>query len=232
MTPFIDIHTHSNISPPDWSNDTYIVIRNLTQNDWDTEGGQYASQLFSTGLHPWFLTCDNAESDFEKLTQLAENQDFILLGECGLDRLKGEPMDFQMAIFEQQIELAEKLQKPIIIHCVRAFSELIFLKKRLNPSVPMIVHGFNQNEKILNSLIEHDFYISIGAAIFRTDSNAQKLVKKIPLTHLFLETDDSSYTIRTIYVATSEILAKPISYLKTVIYQNYERILEKKPLFK
>ena len=52
-----------------------------------------------------------------------------------------------------------KNNKPVVIHCVKAYNELILLKKKLKPKVPWVVHGFNQNEQILNALLKNDFFI-------------------------------------------------------------------------
>ena len=106
MIPFVDIHTHF---PK--TDENVISIQNFSQNEWKnlfyTEGGHFAS----VGLHPWFLTKENNEKDFEKLAQLIENQNIIAIGECGLDKLRGESLDFQINIFTKQIQLAESIQK-------------------------------------------------------------------------------------------------------------------------
>ncbi len=87
---------------------------------------------------------------------LIDNQSVIFLGECGFDRLKGEDLAFQTTVFEAQIRLAESISKPVVIHCVKAFNEIISIKKRLKPSIPLIIHGFHQNKTILNDLIKTD----------------------------------------------------------------------------
>ena len=53
----------------------------------------------------------------------------IALGEIGLDKLKGPSMEVQLAVFKEQIALSEKLELPVIIHCVRAWNELVLVKK-------------------------------------------------------------------------------------------------------
>ena len=63
----------------------------------------------SVGLHPWFLTKENFENDFKKLTQLVDNQNIIAIGECGLDKLRGEDVAFQTKAFEAQIRLAQSV---------------------------------------------------------------------------------------------------------------------------
>ena len=166
MNPYIDIHTHSSNSESD-----VITVLNHTQKDSFSVD---IKQLYSLGLHPWFLTQDNFKNDFEKLSQVVENQSIIALGECGLDKLKGENINFQTEAFTAQIRLAESIKKPVIIHCVRAHNEVIALKKLLKSTVPMIIHGFNQKPTILKQLLENGFYISIGAVILRGGNPAEK----------------------------------------------------------
>lgn len=241
--PFIDIHTHRR-EP----SEGVITVSNYAQKDVFTEG----PTLATVGLHPWFLTRENFENDFKNLTQLIENQQVIGIGECGLDKLRGEDLAFQTKVFEAQIRLAESVSKPVVIHCVRAFSEIIAIKKRLKPSVPLIIHGFNRNETVLKELLRHDFFISIGAAILpkkhvnalekrgfalakaefvlaRHEATAEasfsKVVQQIPLDRLFFETDDADNVfIIDVYQAASEILDIDLSRLKSIVYDNFKRL--------
>ncbi len=218
MTPFVDIHTHFKNNDAD-----VISVLNITQQGQfveNTEGG-----YFSAGLHPWFLSKDNFETDLNKLTQLIDNQSVIFLGECGLDRLKGEDLAFQTQIFEAQIRLAESYSKPVIIHCVRAFNEIIAIKKRLKPRVPLIIHGFNQNKILLDDLIKNDFYISIGTLILKKESNAVQALHIIPNERLFFETDDKNMSIKTVYEKAAEVLNIELEDLKKIIFDNFNRIL-------
>lgn len=227
MIPFVDIHTHFPKSA-----EGLISIQNFTQNEWENrsnsvlasrllgKGGQWAS----AGLHPWYLTKENAEKNFERLAQFADNQNIVAIGECGLDKLRGESLDFQTAVFAKQIELAESVQKPVVIHCVRAYNEVIVLKKRLKPSIPLIIHGFNKNETVLRSLLDAGFYISIGTAILRGDKKFNQMVLQIPLEQLFFETDDKDMSVQSVYEMYSDLSKIEINNLKPIIYNNYKSV--------
>jgi TatD DNase family protein len=228
--PFVDVHTHRRTQTAG-----VLSIPNFSQKDFSQN---FQNALFtegvtscSVGLHPWFLTKDNFEKDFEKLSQLASNQQVITIGECGLDKLKGEDMGFQTLVFEQQVRLAEAVSKPVVIHCVRAFGEVVAVKKRLKPSVPLIIHGFNKKASILNELVRHDFYISIGGAILEKKrlhtegSHFSEILQQIPLDRLFFETDDAeNVEISAVYDAAAKILGMDLSNLKSSIYDNFKRI--------
>ena len=218
MTPFVDIHTHFKNNDAD-----VISVLNITQQEYLIPN--IPPQYFSAGLHPWFLSKANFETDLNKLTQLIDNQSVIFLGECGLDRLKGEDLAFQTQVFEAQIRLAESFSKPVVIHCVKAFNEIIAIKKRLKPRVPLIIHGYNQNKTILINLVMSDFYISFGKAIFKKESNAAQALQFIPLNRVFLETDNMDMSIKTVYEKAAEVLNMDLKDLKKIIFDNFNRIL-------
>jgi TatD DNase family protein len=224
--PFVDIHTHRrNVSVG------VISVTNFSQNEFQNGLYTEGSSCASVGLHPWFLTKENFEKDFRNLSQLIDNQNVIAIGECGLDKLKGEDLTFQTLAFEAQIRLAESVGKPVVIHCVRAFGEVVAVKKRLKPSVPLIIHGFNKNQNILTELLRNDFFISIGAAIlppkgvYTEGSFFSEMLKKIPLDRLFFETDAAeNVAISEIYDAAATVLGMDITDLKSIIYKNFESL--------
>jgi TatD DNase family protein len=82
--PFVDVHTHRRNTSAGG-----ISVSNFSQKDFKKGNFTEGSILASVGLHPWFLTRENFENDFEKLTQLAHKQHVVSIGECGLDKLKG-----------------------------------------------------------------------------------------------------------------------------------------------
>jgi TatD DNase family protein len=237
MIPFIDFHTHQNYQDSDT-----IVIRNLTQNEWENVSNTVEIRnpdafgkgppKFSLGLHPWFLTKENFDFDFNKIIQLIDNQQVVMIGECGLDKLKGEDLAFQTDAFAAQTRLAESYGKPVVIHCVKAYNKLIVLKKKLKPKVPWVVHGFNQNEQILKELLKNDFFISVGTQILtcperigRSSSNASRCLPLIPLDKLFFETDDTQLPVKNVYEAAGKLLDLDLGVLKEKIYKNFQNIL-------
>lgn len=175
----------------------------------------------SAGIHPWYISEFNQKLQLEKLRQLTHYKDIKFIGECGLDRLKGSSLPLQEEIFIKQIRIAEEVKKPMIIHCVKCFNELISIKKIVRPKVPMVIHGFNNNLEIAKSLLERGFYFSLGAAILNVESNAAKVLQQIPLEKLFLETDDKVISIQKIYEQASFLLNIPLNTLEDAIFANY-----------
>lgn len=124
----------------------------------------------------------------------------------------------QIPLLIGQVELAEQARKPLIIHCVKAYPDLIRVRKGVKTTVPWIIHGFNNNEQILNQLLEHGFYISVGPQLLNPRSNAFRLLRKIPLYALFLESDDRDVRIEAIYESAASELGIGEEELKRVIW--------------
>jgi TatD DNase family protein len=217
MLGYIDVHTHKSSQPEDTFAIQNIIANKVIQMP--------ENQPISIGLHPWYLEKNSLMADFELLKTATKSQKNVLsIGEIGLDRLCETNFELQIEMFERQILLAEQLNKPIIAHCVRAFSDIISIKKRLRPKVPIIIHGFNQKFQVLSELIRHEFYISIGAAILDISSNAFHLIDQIPKNLIFLETDESPEHISKIYEMASMRMQITENELIEQIKMNFERV--------
>ncbi|MEJ5994043.1 TatD family hydrolase [Pedobacter sp. Du54] len=215
---YLDIHTHYVTQKKE-----VYSIQSLTLTD----------KLFlaipkrvpiSVGLHPWFAKINEFEMHLQYLTVIAAQKNVKLIGECGLDKLRGENIEVQMVILTQQILLAERLGKPLILHCVKSFSELIALKDKLKVKVPMIIHGFNKNEKLGEQLLAKGFFFSIGEAVLKTESGAAKLVQKTD--RFFLETDTSRVPIERIYEHVANLKNCKIEDLKARIFEDWKKLID------
>lgn len=213
---FLDIHSHKSAQKPD---ETSIQSLSLTS---DIFLAMPKTRPISIGLHPWYATLDNLAVQSKYLAVLAKQPNVKLIGECGLDKLKGESLDNQIIIFEKQIAIAEHLQKPIIIHCVKAFAELIEMKERLKVKVPMIIHGFNKSEEMGKQLLAKGFLLSFGASLLKPNSGAAKLIQQTD--DFFLETDDSEISIEAVYLAAANFKKCAVDDLKARIFANWNRI--------
>ncbi|OZI08930.1 hydrolase TatD [Siphonobacter sp. BAB-5385] len=211
---FLNFHTHR-IEP----NEGTETIYNAHFSEATPAG-----QRISLGIHPWYIQEAAIDSQLALIEQALQQKQLTAVGECGLDRLTEAPLSLQQAVFERQLLLAHQYQMPVIIHCVRAFPELIALVKRLKLKIPLIVHGFNANEQIAQQLLQHDFYFSLGHALLKEGSNASKCLKMIPLDRLFLETDDQQLSIDRIFVEASRQLNGSVNELQNQIWQNFQRI--------
>ena len=98
------------------------------------------------------------------------------------------------------------------------------MKQELNYTLPIIIHGYNNNTIIANQLLKNEFYLSFGKAIMNENSNASKIISTIPIEKLFLETDDSEISIEDIYNAAAKCINVEPELLKIDIYKNYNRV--------
>lgn len=170
---------------------------------------------FSCGIHPWDTS--DSEEDFQLLADSLTKEKLIAIGEIGLDKLKGQAMDVQIAVFRRQIELADQVNKPIIVHCVKAWDELISLFKEYKTSVPWIIHGFRGNVEQTKQLVRLGFKFSIG------DKFNAEAIKHIPLQSIFCETDMSSVSILNVYMNVSSVLGCSISQFVRFVGLNIEK---------
>ena len=211
MADFFNIHTHVSVHPES-------EILSFAPEELSTDNRSFYA---SVGIHPWTLTEENADIQWEALRESIKNKRIIAIGECGLDKLKGPSMELQTAVFKQEAALAESSSLPLIIHCVKAFNELIQLKKAISPRQPWIIHGFRGKLPLALDCIRHGFYLSIGSHFQETT------LKAIPLDRLFIETDESKESIGSIYQRIAEIKGISQQELLEAINKNVREVFFK-----
>ncbi|MCG2793870.1 MAG: TatD family hydrolase [Weeksellaceae bacterium] len=175
---------------------------------------------FSAGLHPKDIT-ENWKTQFEKIKITSFSANCIAIGECGLDSNVAIDDELQNEVFAAHISWAQTVRKPIIIHCVRRFSQILHYK---NTKVPLVVHGFNKKENIARELLEAGFYLSFGYAALENLS-LQNIIKNIPLQKLFLETDDSDFEIIKLYQKVADLKSISLEKLNQQMWENLENIV-------
>lgn len=139
-----------------------------------------------------------------------------LIGECGLDRACTTPYDLQLAAFQAQIALSECLQKPLILHCVRAIDDVLRLHRGIRQ--PWIWHGFRGKPQQLQQLINHGFCISFGFL-----HNADSL-RACPPERLFLETDEDPRSIALLYATAADLRGTTLEALKRQLWDNTQTL--------
>ena len=214
----LNIHTHRLIGEKNIYN---FIIPHEEETLQEGTTYQIPSTWFSAGIHPWYINEQHLDQQFYLLRQIAALPQVKFVGECGLDRLKGVDLATQEKVFIQQIRIAEELKKPLIIHRVKCFGELISIEKIIRPKTALIVHGFNNNEQIAQQLLKNGFYLSFGAAILKEDSNAQAVLRNTPIEQIFLETDETEISIEEIYAKAAEIKHLKIELLEEAVYDNF-----------
>lgn len=147
---------------------------------------------FSVGIHPYESAVVSEEA-WSAVTEAATLEHVVAIGECGLDATRDIPMSQQLEIFEKHISLSEKLKKPLIIHCVKAFDTLIATRRKTHPAQLWIIHGFRGKPQQAEQLRREGLLLSFGAKY-----NPETLKIFRPGEVLF-ESDDDTLPIDTIY---------------------------------
>jgi TatD DNase family protein len=211
---YIDIHNHG--GKP--ALNIYIVECLMAHEDRLPEN--ITGMGYTYGIHPWFLDEDNRKQQIHSVENMIGLPGILAVGEAGFDKLRGPSMDLQRDVFESQVILAEEHLKPVIIHCVRAWDEILSAHKRLRPRMPWMIHGFRGNIKLAQQLLSKGMYLSIWFD-FVIRKESEDLLKNLPGNRIFLETDGADIDIKEIYRKVSVDRGITVDELKSEIYLNF-----------
>lgn len=190
--------------------------------------------IYSTvGNHPEY--CNN-QTNVDFVYELAKNNPKIVaIGEIGLDYHWEHNKQNQIKYLIKQIEIANELHLPIILHNREADMDILdVLKHQIKPQVDCIFHCFSSSLEIAKEVIKNGWYISLsGTVTFNNARNLQEVAKYVPLDKLLIETDcpylspepfrgkrnDSS---KVIYVAKKigELRDMPVEQIASCTYEN------------
>ena len=213
MTKFINLHTHqfSNLSD---------VMEVVNQYPWEFDA---SITSYSIGIHPWYIDEHRLETDLEIIKEKLQLTDCLALGECGLDKRIEIPLDLQISVFKQQLEIVKQTNKPIVLHCVAAYDEVIAIKKEMKIANPMIIHGFSRNEQVAQSLIKNGFYLSFGKYLLR-NPDLEKVFIFAPENQILLETDTIEESIYQVYEKAAAIKGISVEEMKAIVFANFSKI--------
>jgi TatD DNase family protein len=213
---FFNFHTHQ------FTNQSNVLeLVNQYPNEFDA-----AIPLYSIGIHPWYIVADRIDADLKIIEEKLQTENCLAIGECGLDKHIEIPFDQQVIVFEKQLALAEKYKKPVVIHCVAAFQEVIEIKKKMKISVPVIIHGFSKNNQLANQLIAAGFYISFGKYLLR-NPELKTVFQQIPNERFLLETDTIEDGIQQVYDLAAEYKNITLKELQGIISSNFQAIFQR-----
>jgi len=210
---FYNLHTHKFTNNQD-------VFELVNQYPWEFDE---SISNYSVGIHPWYIDETRLENDLKIIEEKLQLKECLALGECGLDKRIEVPMALQIEVFEKQIALAEKYQKPLVLHLVAAFDELIEIKKRLKISVPIVIHGFSKSEQLAKQLIDNGFYLSFGKYLLR-NKEMETVFKSIPNDKFFLETDTIEETLEEVYQKAALCKTISVEELQKMVEKNWETV--------
>ncbi len=185
---YINVHTH-HTQPVEG----ILSIGNLYKNFDAIE----TNSLYSVGLHPWFITEETWQQQFERVKEVCRLQNVVAVGEAGLDKVCTTDFALQQTVFAAHIQLANELGKPLIVHCVRAHAEALQLLKQQQMNVPVLFHGFTKSKELALQLMAQGYYLSFGHGLMK--ENLRAVLAVLPIEQVLLETDNSTASIEEIY---------------------------------
>ena len=181
MIRCLDIHTHHAAPQP------YGVISVGAKDFVPIE-----DQWYSVGVHPWDTLKEPTPQEWLDFEKAIERPEVVAIGECGIDKIKGGLMFLQLKVFQRQIDLSEKLGKPMVIHDVMAHDIVEGLRRDLTLTQPWAVHGFRGKPTVAKMLTDAGIYLSFG------ENFNEEALRITPPEFILAETDESILTIEEI----------------------------------
>jgi len=203
---FVDAHIH--LSDQEYAKNMDEIVEEaknsnvvaMVSNSMDYETSvrslklaeRYPEMVYAAlGIHPWnvnTLTDDELHQTLELiLRQRQVNSAFIAVGEVGLDYKYAKIWDKQMMVFKEMLNLAEKLDLPVIIHSRGTTSQIVEMLPSYNLK-KVLLHWFSNPIGALAKVVEHGYYITEGPPTAYSNG-IREVVRRIPLTNLLTETD-------------------------------------------
>lgn len=173
--------------------------------------------LRAEGIHPWRAEEVELESLSDALFAHAE-----AIGEIGLDYACEVDKTKQEALFRRQLEIAERLQKAVVLHCVKAFEPTINLLSKYSLKT-IVFHGFIGSKPQAETAIKRGYYLSFGHRIAHSSKSIEAL-RATPLSQLFIETDESNLPIEEMYDKIAHLRGISTEELIMATNENWNRI--------
>ena len=205
MIPCLDIHTHHPAPQP-------LGVISCSVDTFNPLDGQ----LYSVGIHPWDSFKPVSAKVWMDLENIASLPCVVAIGECGIDKLKGGPLFMQLLILKKHIEISEKLNKPLILHDVKAHDVIVGLKRELPVMQNWVVHGFRGKPSVAKMMTDSGIFLSFG------EKFNSATPPSIPSELMLAETDESPLPIEDIIAGLSEVFGKDVT---DIIRNNTSRFL-------
>lgn len=214
---YIDIHTHQNSGG---------YGNKIVQNCWYGQDLPARASRISVGLHPWYLEDINFLEARTWLTAQVKRPEVVAVGEAGLDKLTATPWSIQMEAFQICIEITRQCGKPLVIHCVRAFEEILYYLENAPGGAfrGAIFHGFDKHPNVAHNILARGHYLSFGAALFRHNSHAADALRQTPENRFFLETDSGTQSIAAVYERAAVVRDVSVDQLKIIMENNFKAL--------
>jgi TatD DNase family protein len=202
------IDTHAHLDFPEFSDSIRSVIERAMQQAGvstivtigiDIETSRKAARIAqdheriysSAGVHP-HTSFSMDSGDLRELELILDNEKVVAVGEIGLDYYRDrQPRPVQKECMRRQMELAVKINKPVVFHIRQAWDDFFLIAPQFFSSLPpCVMHCFSGDWKVARRCLDLGLYLSIpGVVTFPKAESLQNVVKRAPLDRLLVETD-------------------------------------------
>lgn len=208
MNTILDFHTHRS--------DAAGAIISTDPRQFDPQPGRW----YSVGYHPWYDVDKLTEADFGLLEQCVRHPQVLVVGETGMDSLRGADLDTQARVFVRHLRLAAEVKKPVVVHCVRTAHRIIQERHKAElDHVTLAIHGMRANERIAQILLDAGCYLSFGV---RFNPAALQVT---PLDRLLIETDEATASISDVAMIIASALNLTSEQIIKTAAGNAQRLL-------
>nr|XP_043626775.1 uncharacterized metal-dependent hydrolase YabD-like isoform X2 [Erigeron canadensis] len=174
----------------------HFAVNGISEKDWHVVkemSDDYPSVVPSFGLHPWFIG-DRTSTWFSTLKAMLKANPEAAVGEIGLDKgplASGIDFNDQVEVFRPQLQLAKDLKRPVSVHCVDAFEELLDIMKSIGPFPEgVILHSYIGSAEMVPEFAKLGCYFSFSGHLMpMEETKAKKMLKAVPSDRILLETD-------------------------------------------
>jgi len=175
---------------------------------------------YSVGFHPWDDVGALTDEDFDLLARCARHPQVLAVGETGMDRVRGDDLPVQEAVFIRHMQLARELGKPVVVHSVRATQDILAARRRAHlDDVILAIHGMRAGANVARTLLNAGCYLSYGPRF------SPEALSVTPLDRLLIETDDSDMAITAVAAQVAAALnLSPVQVAETAA-GNAQRLL-------
>ncbi|MBB4659475.1 TatD family hydrolase [Parvularcula dongshanensis] len=146
----------------------------------------------TVGVHPHWAK-DAADLTPERLVALAEADDVVAIGECGLDRhYEYSGFEDQERVFRAHVRAAQRTGLPLVIHAREADAEMEAILTEMHEEAPFtpLLHCYTGGPGLMQAALKRGGYVSVsGIVTFKTADAVRETARRVPLDRLLLETD-------------------------------------------
>jgi TatD DNase family protein len=171
-----------------------FVVCATEPGDWDDVAAlakAHRAVLPAFGVHPWYQPEGPPEQWLGGLEAVLLSHPRAWVGEIGLDRTAGPPLELQEQVFAPQLALAGRLGRPASLHCRRTWDRLGWhLGRRSHPEVPVVLHSFGGSVDVARQFLGYNAYFSFSGSLTRErNQRLPEVVRFLPRDRVLIETD-------------------------------------------